>query len=505
MARILGIDIAQDRILATWVVGSFRSLAVERYASAPIAPSFDDESRVVAIRDAVRSLVASSPRPADTIVAHLDGTEASLRALELPVAAAKQLDQVLPFELESLLPFDVADALVDHQPISRTPTTLKILACAVPKSKIEARLDRLRAYGADPRELAVGAAALDGLVPLVPALAEPGPIAVVHLDAETTDICILESGRPVLVRTVDEGVDALEQRRGHLLAGALKRTLAAHRASGGAPPTHAYVSGRPDVVSSATSWLTETLEVETSVLPLPVAPGADSIFLPDFGRALALAGRPLGKGRRLNLRRGPFAPPRAIGGLREHAKLLGISAAFVFLSFLFSVGVRKSVLETEHAALVTRLESETHALFGQRASTAEAARRLMNGQDGVQDPLPRFDAFDALDLLSTKISPDIRHTTERLAIEMDDQARDGRIELSGTVPSITDRDTIAIALETHECVQGIERGPTSPVVGDTRQNYRMEVSLQCPGERPLETEGSSSRRRRATRPRNEAR
>jgi general secretion pathway protein L len=492
MARILGIDIREDAVYGAFLDVAFRKTLLESLIAVPIEPSFDDESRTEAERVAVSQLLDTQKRPPDVVVAGLSGKDASLRAVDLPAGASKQVGEVLRFEIEGSVPYALDEAVVDHQTISQSPTKLRVLAAAVPKDRVRARLDVLAARGIEPRELAVGAAALDGLVSLVPELRDAGPIVLLHIGAQT-EVCVLYQARCVFARTLDEGLEDIEQKEGHLFSAALRRTMMAARAGGLEAPLRAYVMGESPYVHQLTEWLSQAMECEVSTLPLAPVQGTDAHGVVTFGRAVALAGRTLGNGRRLDARRGEFAPARSTGGLRPYAKRFGFLGTLVVASFLFSVLVRKNALEAEQETLVAQLASTTKDLLGEEARTAARARTLLAGRTAVEDPLPRFDAFDTLDMISSKIPQSIRHETQRLSIEIDDESRDGRFEIHGTVPNVSDRDTIATALDTHECVAGVSPGPTSPAPNNGGQNYRLEGTIECPFETPPITEERGSR------------
>lgn len=498
MARILGIDIREDAVYGAFIDVAFRKTSLDTLLAVPIEPSFDEESRLEAERVAIAQLVGTQKRAPDVVVASLTGTDVSLRTVDLPAGASKQAGDVLRFEIEGSLPFPLEDAVVDYQTIASSATGLRVLAAAIPKERVRARLDALVARGVDPRELAIGAAALDGLAAVLPELRDAGPIVLLHIDAHT-DVCVLFHGRCVFARTLDEGLADIEQNDGALFAAALRRTLLAARTSGVEAPTHAYVSGSSTYVTKLSEWLAPLLECEVSPLPITPVPGTDPEGVVTFGRAVALAGRTLGKGRRLDARRGEFAPARTTGGLRPYAKRLGFVGALVVIGFLFSVLVRRNVLEEEQAVLTAQLASTTKDLLGEEARTASRARELLAGRRVVEDPLPRFDALDTLDMISSKVPASIRHETQRLTIEIDDETREGRFEIQGTVPSITDRDTIASAIDAHECVAGVTPGPTSPAPNNAGQTYRLEGEIACPFETPPITQERGGNRSRGGR------
>jgi len=483
----------------------------------PRAPSLDfhpdvsGESDILvppetrARRRAIAELVAGlQPRP-DQVIAGLDGREASLRVVELPAIAAKKkrVAEVLPVEIDDLLPFDVEELVIDHQLIDdpKGRATVRVMATAARKVTVAERLADLGGAGVDPRELAVGSMALDGLVHLVPELqASEGPIAILEMEHQNTELCVIEGGRAVFARSLDGGMDAFREGKRAPIEGRLKRTLGGYRASGAPPLTRVLLCGEatqlaPEIIE----WLGPVLDVPIEPLPLPDAPGCDAMMRARYGRAAALAARVAGKSKRLDLRQGEFAQTQAMGELRAHSRLIAICAATLMVAFGFATFARWNVLSSERETLQAQLREVTDDAFDEETSSPTEARELLEGGRRVEDPLPTFTAFDVLDKVSGAIPQEITHDTRRLMIEIDDIERAGRFELQGTVASIAERDTIAANLEAEECFDEVEKGPTSPGPRNEGLNYRLEVTIHCPGDEPIVQEESSRRSRRRNR------
>lgn len=479
MPRILGLDIGPTVVRGTLCQTGLRRTEVLCYAEAPREQGA--EAQDGSLREAVRGVMDQLPGSPDGVVAELDGREgAALRTLELPAGAAKRIGEVLPFELETLIPFAIEDSVIDYQIIERGPETLRLLATAAPKSKVASRLQELRDAGVDPRELAVGAAALDGLLPLLPELQGSATKVILDVEERSSDVCIVRNGRCETARTLSVGTQELRAGRSAALVAQLRHTLAGYRASGGPEPETIYLAGDAATYDNAISWLSEVAGTEAMVLPLPPAPGVEDAGRPCFARATALAGRVAARGKRLDLRQGEFARQRAAGTIRQHARMLAVCASIILVSFGFSSYARWTILKGEQAALQAKLGRVTKQFFDRKVARPEMARELLTGANGPQDPLPRFDAFDVLDLLSRHIPEEITHDTRRLRIDFDDKAKKGHLEIEGTVDSIAQRDTIAAQLERHECITKLDKGRTTPGPGNEGLSYQLEAEVNCP-------------------------
>lgn len=576
MARILGVDIDEHTIRATFVRSSMRKTEVLAYLEAPIvqgmvaletaepeadptaglypepapvleeafdvlpneaeaeaalpegvdvalADANDDASpeendsedtpaetpmvftspRDEAVRRALAEILSQLRPGPEQFIAGLDGREASLRILELPAIAAKKkrIAEVLPAEIDDLLPFDIDNLVLDHQLIDdpKGKAMIRVMATAVPREKIAERISELGRAGISPRQLAVGAAALDGLIPLVPALQESGsPKLILEVEGPNAEFCVVEDGRCTFARSVSLGAEAFRsETQRAAFAGLLRRTIAGYRSGGNDAIEAVYLCGEGVADGNELRpWLGEIFGAPVEDLPLPDAPGGDPMLRARHGRSAALACRTASKEKRLNLRIGEFAPAEDGSFFRTHGKLLGICAGVLLGAFAFSSYARYSVLSSEQEALQAELASVTDELFDEETTSVSRAQSLIEGGRAEVDPLPAFTAFDALDRISHAIPEDIEHTTRRLVIEMNDETREGRLEIQGSLATISERDTIASNLEETECFNEVDPGPTSPGPGNEGLNYRLELTIHCPGDEPLVSERESRRNRR---------
>lgn len=532
MANYLGIEIGPDAVRGALLKTQLRKVQVARYIEVPIvhsvaidpalaamgapdgAPAVAHQAPVDPVQAAIRELLVQLGPPRPSIIAALPGEEASIRRIELPAAAAKKIDELLPFEMEALVPFDAEQTMLDHQPIETAEGKLHVLVVAVPKDRIRQQLDHLTTLGADPQELAVGAAALDALPLVVPALATEGPHFVIHTGPKRTDVCVLRGGRCELARTISAGVADIADvsfaasaasamaMPGVRFAGTaaerlvreLKQTLASWRMQGGGAPASFQVSGAGGADPRIAAWIGEVLGQPVQLLELPDAtPSAqpDPQARARFALALALAARPLIKGKRVDLRKGEFVARRTTGWVRQHAPLLSACAASIVVAFLFSTYAQWSVLDARRALLEDELARVTRERLGEETRSPTRARTLLEGGGSRTDPLPRFTAYDALAAISAAIPADITHDVQRLHVDLGDDRSGGHFELSGVVSSIEDRDRIAQALGQVECFREVELGPLTQAPNE-RRSYRIEADIQCPGDAPP---GGASKRR----------
>lgn len=487
MATTLGIDIGNRSVRGALLRTTLRTLSIERYLEVNIetlSPDAPDQKLVAA---AIQELLGQLGEPPDSVVAAVDGARASLRVVELPQAAKKRIHEVLPFELESLLPFPIDEAVIDYQEVGPRGSELALLAAAVPESVVGETLDELASAQVHPRELAVGGVALDGLASFLE-LPDDAVTLLLHLDTEGSDLCILRGKNCELARTLNEGAAAVVGRP-FMFRTSLHQTVMKYRADGGPDLTRVLVMGEsaddPVVLTRISEALAGTASVGPSIpvepVALPPTQGSELAPSPLFGRALALAGRTLRRGKRIDLRKGRFAPPRGVSQLRDYALLAALCLLAISMSYAFRVWAEYRVLSEERDALAAKLGKVTEQHFGEVTTSPKRARELLEGGGSTRDPLPRFDAFRALGAISAAVPQAVTHDTRRLEITLDEGGQTGSFTLQGQVPDLEKRDLIADALDAHDCLEQIERGKTSTMPGQDRKNYQLEGVIACPG------------------------
>jgi len=478
MSLVLGLEVTPRAVRGAFLRTTLRGSEMERYVEAPLPYSAESESEADLLKAAIAQVLSQGARPPDRIIASLGGEAASLRLIDLPAGVEKKAAEVLPGELGTVLPFDVEDAIVDYQVVDRDETTIQLMTVAAPRQNVANRLRELQSAGVDPRELAVGAAAFDGLGALLEGSLDEKTVLIIDVGPKNTDFAALTNGRCTFARTVSGGLDLVESGQRAQLGAALQRTLASYRAQRSEEPSLILLSGETAPMETARQWLTDQLGMECGVAALPPASGADEETRPKFAKAAALAARAISRRKQLDLRQGEFASKAAAGEIRKHLRLIAVCFAAIVLSFAVSLMARYRVAHAEHQRLSGTLAEVSKDLLGEETHSALHARELLAAGPRIDDPLPRFDAYDVLEAISESIPVDIQHDTRRLLIEIDDDGETGRFEIQGTVGSIAERDTLVAELQAHRCFADVEKGSISTAVAD-RKDYKVVVKVEC--------------------------
>jgi general secretion pathway protein L len=484
-----GIDIGSKSVKVALVRSTYRKLSLERLASADVPENPEDPRAapratdvVEAVRTAVSRALQGERQGADAMAVAIEGARAAIHRLVLPATAQKQLADVLAYELEAQVPFDLASAVFDWRLLEHGTEDgqLPLVAAVARVDDVRARIELLKgAVGQEPERVAVGALALGALVPYVAVLAEGETVAVVDLGAKASEVLVLERGEPVFARTLSTGTEGLPA-TAERLARDIRVSFAAHRAQGGAAPGTIYLCGGGAFVSGAERFLSESLEIPVQILPEPaldmVTLDAEATReLPRYAKAVALALSLAGRGG-MNLRRGPLSFERGFAWVRERIPLLAGLAAVILVSFVFSAWARLHAVHKERDALQTALGAVTKEVLGTEATTAQDAQDLLGKEAALtdEDPLPHADGFDVMVRLSEAIPSSMKHDVEELDVQK------GRVTIRGIVGSIPDAQAIQATLSEEKCLSDVKLKSTVQAVGSDRQKYVIEFDLKCP-------------------------
>lgn len=505
MGTILGIDIDREHVRGVVIRTALRRSQILRYAEATLPQRGEAGGASADLRAAVDDLIAGLHPPPDRVLAALSGDAVSIRRVALPAKVAKRANELLPFELEALVPFSPESAVVDHQVIEQSGGEMKLLAAVAPKDRVRDALAMWSAVGIEPRELGVGAVALDGITELIPSLGEGQPFGLIDVRNHHTDVCAVSQGTCHFARTVSVGLADVDAGRVERFTRELKQTLAAYRLEAGHGPEQLFLLGTLAEREGGTAWLGELLGVSVNAIALPPATGTADAPRPAFGRAAALAARAVSRRKRLNLRQGEFEPKETMTAIRQHLPLMLGCAAALALAFVFSGYTRYSVLSARYAALREELADATKEHMGREIrDPAQAMERLTRGIRG-NDPVPDFDAYDALAAISESIPEGIEHDVRQLHIDLGDGEETARFSLRGTVNTVAEAERIATALLEYRrvqrlgndevrlsCFHEITPGSTNRT-RNNRRSYRLEGEIHCDPED--QSEGQSGGRK----------
>ncbi len=519
---VVGLDIGAFAVKAIVLRGALRS--------AQVVQATRVEEPGIALSERLRRLSAIAPLRGDDVMTALPGQRVSTRLLTFPAAAGKQLDKVVPFELENQIPFALDQVVVAYQRVSPSGAPeVSVLAAAAQNADVGQCLDACAAARLDPRTIDLDTAALAPLAVAVPAEgADPAAAtAIVDLGASKTGVAVVAEGRLRFVRTILGGGQALtravaqalgvseaeaEQRKRDLhasgaggdgaqaadaaaraaitrgvetLAAELHKTLVAYRQTGGPEVARLLVVGGGAGQAGLVAFLERTLELPARVVRPKDVPGIGGSTViplgPEYTPALALALAATGRKLpgTLNFRRGPFAYRREMAGLRRRLVVsAGLAGAILIL-----LGAD---FYTEYAAKERRYEAvqaQVHQVYQQVVpngpAPANEALDLKARTDGLKKELAqigglaggRLTPLAILAELSQRVPRDVRVDILELVVEKN------QVRLRAETDSFESVDKIKAELLEFEPFTDIQVSDARVSANQTSVGFRFTIAL----------------------------
>jgi general secretion pathway protein L len=156
--KILGLDITDHAVSAVIVRGGIKGNRIEdhRYIPLPMDQGSDPLSM------ALDTIASEMNLEGATCIASLPARLASYRNMEVPFKEQKKLRQILPYELESILPYAPEDVIIDFNVLDSFGGAEQhhVFTAAVQKESVGLYLDQLKSHGIDPEVLTIGGYAL---------------------------------------------------------------------------------------------------------------------------------------------------------------------------------------------------------------------------------------------------------------------------------------------------------------------------------------------------------
>jgi Tfp pilus assembly protein PilN len=363
--KILGLDISAGAVSAALLESSLKGVRLE--ASAQVPRNKDDDI-AEAIDICMEALGSDTDLSGAVCLAAVPAGQIFFRNIRLPFKEERKIRQVLPYEIEPLLPVSIEDLILDFIPASSPALqdSNQVVAAAIETARVEEVLHALGGVRLDPEVVTVSGYAEAACLAKAPD--QPGCWFYVKLDGEQTTVCIASSGQIVLFRRLkadlaqEGGAEDLCRRIDQ------SRLLAESLCQADLQPEIVYWSGHGDETkvwaplvaerfhcdAKRVDWLAASgVKWSPTSKPAPVgASGADN-------PATAIALAELTGAKVLNFRRGPLA----LQGrwLEYKSALLRTAALLLLVAFLgfFQLYTDIRALGRE----VDRLDSEARAVF----------------------------------------------------------------------------------------------------------------------------------------------
>ena len=503
-------------------------------------------------RGVLASLIDELRLRDDTGYLGVYGDQVFTQVLEFPFKNLRrtELDKAVGGELEGVVPVDLEDMVYTFEPLPNAPAPvssdgevargrvappaegMRVLTYAMRRDRAEALIDLGRSCGFEPRGVLACAGAAVRLVERTPSLAAAraeGPVAVIDVGHERTDVVVVSNGKAVFSRSIARAgkqvtevvartwshlgwekaelakhsdgfiasrlepaaTEAWQKISEHLVeelkpfARDLRQTLAACRAKTGFAPVAALLVGGGGRLRGLGSYLTEELSIpvwrpradDLTALGGPkLGAAAHTLPLESAAMTIGMAYDSAGGRPQFDLRSGAIAHRMDFTFLRQKAVPLGVALLAIAGFAAGSAYADLYRLRKAEKVLSTRLATESAELFGSAKTADEIIKS--NGAPGAANggssPLPKMSAYDLLLEISNHTPPKEKITLDISSLQIDDQ----KVDLQGTTKTSEELDALKAELAKIECFKTVTPGPTDTAPNGVKR-FKLTITAPC--------------------------
>jgi general secretion pathway protein L len=459
------------------------------------------------------------------------------------------LEKAVGGELEGVVPVDLEDMVYTFEQIpSPAPTGpmpsdamrgrvaghaegMRVLTYAMRRDRAEHIISLGQQAGFQPRGLLACGGAAGKLVAHVPSLMKArtdGPVAVIDIGHERTDVVVIHQNKAVFSRSIGRaGKQVTEKISQHwqmpwgtaeqakhsdgfiasnaepatgeawdrisrvlspeltLFARDLRQTLAACRARTGFSPLAAILVGGGSRLRGMGPFLTEQLGIpawrlsQDDIVALAgprIAPEA-ALSLPIDAAAMtvgmaydAAGGRP-----QFDLRSGALAAKVDLSFLRAKAVPLGVAVLAIAAFAAGSAYADLYRLRKAEKTLNARLVAETSEMYNGTPKTAsEVLDTAGPAGSSTASPLPKMSAYDILLEINAHLPPKEKITLDIDKLDIDEQ----KVDMTGTAKTGEEIDLLVAELKKITCFKEISRGATETGEGGVKK-FKLTIPSTC--------------------------
>lgn len=472
MARILGIDIRENLVQAALLRSSYRRVFLDGLNEV-------DLRNYASVVEAVRDLVVPFALHGEAVAVGVSGEVAFIHRIALPPAALKQVEEVVPFELEAQVPADFETLVHDSRVLPRRggDSSVEVLAAAAPIEVVRRRIGEMAAaLGHEPERVGVGPLPLGNLEAVIAEVEAEKYVGLIDLGESKSELVVVHQGASVFARTLSIGVAGLPETAPEMVR-QLRQTLVSWSANSDAPVDAVYLCGGGAQAVGIVEYLSAHLGLTIAMLPRLELEGVDpehAMQLPRYAKAIALALSLRAGSKDLNLRKGELSYEHGYGFLKDKVPLLAGLAAVMLLSFLFAAWAESQALARENEALAEAMAQLSRDVLREETDDVDRVVELLDmGTKTEKDPQPEMDGFELIVALAENIPKDFDHDIAILDMQR------GHVGLEGVVNSPDQAHKVVEALGSKRCFKDVKVTKITQQIKTDRQKYSMEFDIRC--------------------------
>lgn len=523
--HVIGLDIGTYAIKAVLLRQSWRSSEVVGFFQKTIERDQGlSQSEATAVT--LEKLFSENKLKSDEIVVALSGLSVSTRIITLPFTDRRKIARVVPFEVESHIPFGLEDVVISYHILRQEGGKTWLLAGAIRKEVLKEALETLTKGGVTPRIVDVDFMALFNLAQ-TGLRVQSGCYAIVDIGESKTSICLVRGGAlgfgrsiPIGGRAISRALEKalglsreeserLKETRGLLavheqnalegeekriavavesavvpLVQEIGRTFYAFEAETQAKVEEIFLCGGTARLTNIAAYFSEKMGIPVAPLPLPsssglrLAPGDEVIIAQAYGLGI----RAVADGRcsQVNFLKDEFAYRTEIKGLKSKAVYVGVFLGIILGLFVFD-GVQRYAAKKQRYAM---LKQEIRRVFLETfPGTKLVGAEKQQMQSRILELQKESEALIALGGSPVTALDLIREVTERtpagLDVDVVTFSFDAeRLRLSGRTDSFESVDRLLKALRGYELFEDVVLSNAKVDVDDNKVDFKLSITLR---------------------------
>lgn len=208
--RIIGIAIQEEEVNVAYVYAKSSKTIIESLSHQAIEPG-TEETYTQRAAEAVKKIMASFKRYHQIRVA-IPAAIVTFKELQVPFSDPEKIRMILEYEIESMLPFSVNEAVVDFiiTKKGKDQQPSQLLVAAVRNQDLQAVLDIYTSANIEPTNITIDLFSAYGLYQQIPDYKNiSNASALIDVGALSTRIAFLQSGELRLTRSIPRGISTV--------------------------------------------------------------------------------------------------------------------------------------------------------------------------------------------------------------------------------------------------------------------------------------------------------
>lgn len=510
---ILGVDLGSYSLKIAEIQRGFGEFKLSNFFEVPLVAKEVVNYRQASVA-ALAKFISENPIPYDFCVASLPANLVSFHVMELPFKNVKKIDQTLEFELETMIPFEAEEILIDYSIISTGEQSSKVWVSYIRREEFNKFLNQVQLSQVDPRYVGIDAMDLSYLTQLG-VLPPEGCYAILDMGHTKANLTVLEGNQIKAVRSLSWGghqvtralakelnvsyeeAENFKHTKGHLLESGrnqvqeavyqeyeklsqlVKQTLFAFSESGEVPIEALYLCGGSSRMGAVDSFFSRRLNINISHLDV-LDDSYTALLDKEAVRhvvpasfAMALHGVAPNKGAKINFRRGEYAYKRDIEQLGGSLKKIGVMAAAIIGIgigyFTISYLTLSSQVDKMNKDVSKLVMSSVSDMPKTGVTSAKSALSILDGKiSALNEKLKKIEgesslsALTVLRMISAALPP-----RDQLAVDIDDvNIAPQRVRLEGRTGSYEAVDKVKASMEKIKEFKNVQTGNVRKGVQD---------------------------------------